>query len=625
MKTIKYFPLALVFLGFAAQAQYKKVQVDNESAKKYQVALNPQKSNIITVQDVRSSNLDRSLPEWNQNLVGFAKIHELPEKVQREIDDKTQQKIKNLKGSYPDEPAGSALIDPMIGTTFPGNVFAGLTPPDNSMAISNEGYIVTVVNTNVEYYDMNGNNLYSSSFTNFFNDPELTGMIYDPAVLYDSGSDRFFMVVLSTTTSTTSKVVCCFSKSGNPNDGWWYYKLTGNPLSNGCWFDYPRIGVSNNEVYVTGNLFFDNDTYNQSVIYQMTKASGYAGGSMNWQYWYNITNTPFTMVPASYGIQGNYGPGIYLVSTDENGTSDKIDLFDLTDDLTGTPTINAYQVAGNFSVAGNALQYGSPVVLNTDDTRVFSAFYLNGIVHFVFHSERTTNYNGVNYNRLTVSPLSDWNSNFGADGYDYCYPSVAFFGSGLTDKSVLVTFSRSGSSIYPETRVVYFDDAGNNSSSTLIRQGDTFVEVYESSGVTRWGDYTGICTKKNSSPPEVWLNGSFGAEQAGEHALNTWIAQITWQTTGIPVPNAHPAEIARVFPNPASDIFKLEFSMEKSALVDIGLFDGSGRMVKLLLKDKAEEGKNLFSFNKGVLANGVYFLQIKSENKVIANEKIVIE
>jgi hypothetical protein len=625
MKKINYLTLTLVFLVSATQAQYQKVRVDTESAKKYQVTLNPQKSNIMTIQDVRSSNLNRNLPEWNQNLVGFAKIHELPENVQREIAEKTQRKINNLKGSYPDESTGSPLSNPTLGTNFSGNVFAGLTPPDNSMAISNSGYIVSVVNTNLEYYDMSGNNLYSSSFTNFFNDPGLTGMLYDPAVLYDSGSDRFFMVVLSTSASATSKVVCCFSKSGNPNDGWWYYKLTGNPLNNGCWFDYPKIGVSNNEVYVTGNLFLDNGTYNQSVIYQMTKASGYSGQAMSWRYWNNITNAPFTMVPASYGQQGNYGPGIYLISTEENGSSDKIYLFDLTDDLTGTPAINAYSVNVSFSNGGNALQSGTSVVLNTDDTRAMSAFYLGGIVHFTFHSERTTNYNGVNYNRLTVSPLSNWNINFGLDGYDYCYPSVASFGSGPSDKSVLINFSRSGSAIFPESRVFYVDDAGINSSSTLVKAGETYVDVYQSGGVTRWGDYTGISRKQNSSPPEVWLSGSYGAYQSSQNALNTWIGQITWETTGIPIGNTRTKEMAKVFPNPAINMFNLEFSLDKRSLVEIAINDVSGRMVKLLLKDMAEEGKNLFTFNKGVLANGIYFLQVRSENKIVANEKIVIE
>jgi hypothetical protein len=620
-----YLSLALVLLGSIALAQYQKVQISNEVAKKYQLPLNPKKSNIMTVKEVRSSNLDRNLPEWNSNLIGFAFIHELPEEVQKEIADKTQQKINNLKGNYPDEPAGSVLSAPIIGTNFSANVYAGFTPPDNSLAISNGGYIVSVVNSNLQYYDMNGNNLYSSSFTNFFNDPSLTGMLYDPCVLYDSGSDRFFMVILHTTASATSKVVCCFSKSNNPNDGWYYYKLTGNPLGNGCWFDYPKIGVSNNEVYVTGNLFFDNGSNCESVIYQITKAGGYNGGNLGWQYWHNISNSPFTMVPASYGQQGNYGPGIYLVSTHASGNTKEIDFYEITDDLTGSPQINAYTVAATYNLAGNALQNGTSVVLNTDDTRVFSAFYLNGIVHFTFHSQRTANYYGIDYNRLTVSSLSNWNSNFGADGYDYCYPAVASFGTSSTDKSVMIAFSRSSSTIYPETRVVYFDDTGNSSSSTLLKTGETYVDVLQSNGVTRWGDYTGISRKQDASSPEIWMSGCYGALQANENALNTWIGQITGVSFGVPGNKTLPAERMKVFPNPAFDVFNLEFFMDSRSPVEIVINDVSGNLVKLLLKDMAEEGRNLFTFNKGALTKGIYFLQVRSGKKIIADEKIVIE
>jgi hypothetical protein len=450
-------------------------------------------------------------------------------------------------------------------------------------------------------------------------------MLYDPSVLYDSGSDRYFMVVLCTSASATSKVVCCFSKSNNPSDGWRYYKLTGNPLNNGCWFDYPKIGVSNNEVYVTGNLFLDNGTYSQSVIYQITKAPGYSGGTLNWQYWYNITNSPFTLVPASFGQQGNYGPGIYLVSTHASGTLNEIYFYDLTDDMTGSPQLNAYMISASYSLSGNALQNGTSVVLNTDDTRVFSAFYLNGIVHFTFHSQRTTNYYGIDYNRLTVSSLSKWNSNFGADGSDYCYPSVASFGTNSSDKSVMISFSRSNSTIFPEARVVYFDDSGNNSSSTLLKAGETYVDVYQSSGVTRWGDYTGISRKQNASSPEIWMSGCYGVVQSNQHALNTWIGQITGVTTGIPDGKTQPTEIVKVFPNPTFNIFSLEFSMDSRSLVEIVINDVSGKMVKLLLKDMAEEGRNTFTFNKGVLTTGIYFLQVKTDNKILANEKIVIE
>jgi hypothetical protein len=65
--------------------------------------------------------------------------------------------------------------------------------------------------------------------------------------------------------------------------------------------------------------------------------------------------------------------------------------------------------------------------------------------------------------------------------------------------------------------------------------------------------------------------------------------------------------------------------MDSRSLVEIVINDVSGKMVKLLLKDMAEEGRNLFTFNKGVLTTGIYFLQVKTDNKILANEKIVIE
>ena len=39
---------------------------------------------------------------------------------------------------------------------------------------------------------------------------------------------------------------------------------------------WSRAG-STNEFYVTGNLFFNNGNYNQTVVYQITKSSGYNG------------------------------------------------------------------------------------------------------------------------------------------------------------------------------------------------------------------------------------------------------------------------------------------------------------------------------------------------------------
>ena len=168
------------------------------------------------------------------------------------------------------------------------------------------------------------------------------------------------------------------------------------------------------------------------------------------------------------------------------------------------------------------------------------------------------------------------------------------------------------------------DDAFNWTSSIQVKGGETYVDVYQSGGVTRWGDYSGCARKQSAATPEVWVSGCYGAFQAGQNALNSWIGQFNNGTTGIT--NVKPASgFAKVYPNPSFDMVNVEFNMDQKAVVDISLTDLNGNLVKLLMKDNADEGKNLFSFNKGVLSSGTYFLRINSGNKNLANEKIIIE
>jgi hypothetical protein len=612
-----------IVVCFPTMAQHSKVSPESGIAKSRQVMIHPGHSSTIMTEAAGEVSISQDMPKWNQRLVSFAKNHELPEKIRKEKEERTKVKNETLGHYYPDE-SNAVLSNPKIGVNFRANLFDGYTPPDNSMAVSSNGIIVTVTNSHLEYYNSLGQNISSISFADFFNDPAFTGNIYDPVVLFDSGSDRFFMVVLHSSSSATSRVVACFSKSADPSDGWYYYKLTGNPLNNGCWFDYPKIGVSSNEVYITGNLFSDANVFNQSIIYQITKEGGYNGTTLGWQYWQNISESPFTLVPASYGLQGNYGPGIYFIATKENETSDCYYLYDLTDDMTGSPQLKAYAINASFSLAGDAYQLGTGVLMDNGETRGLSAFYLNGVLHFVHNAEYANNYNGLSYNRLNTNTLSNWSSTFGLDGYDYSYPSVASFGQSADDKSVMIGFLRSGSTIYPQTRVVNCDNDGNWSGSSLIKEGETYVDVYASNNVTRWGDYSGISRKQNTTLPEVWVSGCFGAYESSQHSLDTWVAQITGMSMGQNENVLNNPGTVKVFPNPAYDMINIEFNLEQKSLTEISVVDIQGQLVKLLFRDFAAGGKNMISFNKGALTKGIYFIKIQAGNKNISNEKLVI-
>ena len=113
------------------------------------------------------------------------------------------------------------------------------------MAISNGGYVVVAVNSTVAIYNTSGALLGSWTMYSFFNGAGagVNSFFYDPNVLYDSGSDRFFFSCSVGNTYQTSKVLCAFSQSNNPLNGWNIYYLNGNPLNNNCWFDFPRIGI----------------------------------------------------------------------------------------------------------------------------------------------------------------------------------------------------------------------------------------------------------------------------------------------------------------------------------------------------------------------------------------------
>jgi hypothetical protein len=539
---------------------------------------------------------------------------------------KLQAKLDSYQPTE-EPPNTERAVHPAIGTNFEANWSLEGTPPDNTLAISNGGYIVTANNDGIEYYTSSGSFLYFDYWPDFFNDNSLTASIFDPKVIYDSGSDRFVLVTLHGSNANTSKVLVCFSKTNNPQDGWWVYALTGNPLNNNCWFDYPGLGVSNNEIYITGNLFQGN-SFNQAVLYQIPKAPGYAGNSLDWQYWSDLINDPydaFALVPASYGYEGNYGPGIYLVSNESSG-SNAIRFWDLTDDMSGVPELNTYLISTTvYSPAADALQSGSNDQLDNGDCRIQSAFYLNGIVHFVFHSDIGEGWNGINYNRLNTGSFTNQSAILGLQGsFDYAYPAVVPFSTSQNDKSVMIAFLRSSEDIFPQIRVVNCDNNMQWSPSTLVKEGETFVDFLNDD--ERWGDYTGIARRHNSSGGRIWLAGCYGADIPSQSMNNTWKTWVSEVYAGATVGLAEQTAIRNfsVFPNPAYDMVNILFTTDLVELTTISLYDVEGRMIKVLYKDTPRVGENRLTFNKGALPAGAYLVSIFTSTKLLKNETIVI-
>ncbi|QQR86769.1 MAG: hypothetical protein IPJ76_00660 [Flavobacteriales bacterium] len=524
-------------------------------------------------------------------------------------------------------PASPKAVLPVVGTNMEGNWSVQQTPPDNSMAISNGGWIVSVNNDEIVYAQSSGTLTYAAFWADFFQGQGLFANIYDPKVLYDSQADRFFMTVLHGSEASNSILLLCFSQTNNPTDGWNIYQLSGNPLNNNCWFDYPSIGVSNNEVYLTGNLFTSgNNQFNQVVIFQVTKSTGYNGSNLNWQYWYNLSAdiTPFTIVPASWGQSGNYGPGILFMSSASGGDNRYI-AWELTNDLGSNPSLNAYTVnVPSYSPAADAQQPNNPDLLDNGDCRILGAFYLNQTLHCIHHGDVGSGWNGLIYTRINVTNLQATQSEFGAPGVvDISYPQFTSFSGGTSDPSVMVAYLQSSTQIYPEVRVVNCDANMNWGPSALVKAGETHVDFLQ--GEERWGDYTGMARRHNASNPEVWLAACYGANVTGQlnNTYKTWIAEITGSSSSV----EEEEEDARtvLYPVPAIDLFTLELNITERAQHTMQLIDAEGAVVKVLYQGFPAMGRNQLSFNRGQLAPGTYSLVVSTPQKRIAHETLVVQ
>lgn len=577
---------------------------------------------------------------WRAGMYHLRHEHESPD---YELIEKIRKSYPAKVVTAPNEADAANKVTataPTLGTNFLGNELYGGTPPDNHAAVSNGGLIVSADNATIEIYNTAGQYLsFGVSLSDFVNNSAYgsaiyQGILYDPRVMYDSQNDRFIFVILHGDVAATSKVLIFVSKTNNPKTGGWYrYALNGNTSHSNCWFDYPNVGMSNNEIYITGNLFTDAGSSQGNVIFQIEKAGIYAGQTMKYQYWKDVQtatgSTAFSIMPVSFGHQGNYGPGCYFVSTSPSGSS-RLYLFDLTNDMSATnETINPYNITTTaYSVGDNALQKtGKP--LDVGDCRVQQAFWLNDVVHFSFTSNYSQGWNGINYNRLNTSTRTNTNIMFGAPNTaDYSYPSLASFSTDVTDKTVVFTFLRSNANSYPSVRAVTCDDAGTFSSILNVKDGNSYVDLSGSGEATeRWGDYC-VCTRKqNAATPEVWGVACYGVNTNSyqvSNSFNAWVAQLKGPASSAADAPAE-AEQVKISPNPVVEMFSVVFDLKRSQDIRIVITDIAGREVQTLFQDTLKEGPCRFVFNKAALSAGIYTLSVRGEHKVLHTEKIVVE
>lgn len=540
--------------------------------------------------------------------------------------------LQNLKSElYTDyQPTGEVrsadgeVPAPELLTGFEGNPYGFSVPNDNDVAISNDGKIVSVINSTIYIYDEAGINLFAVSLSAFSDTLGIPDGDFDPRVRYDPVHDRFVLVFLNGFTPETSYIIVAFSQTNDPTGIWNLYALPGNPKDNNRWTDYPMIALTQEELFITGNLIIPDEPwqtgFSETLIWQMSLDKGYAGDSLDAIYWDNIYfgGAPIRNMNPVQGGSTLYGPDLFLLSNRNFAESnDTIFIIHVTGQLDDMATT----VERDFAISNTA--YGVPPVarqpsnhtFDTNDGRILGSFLENGQIQFVANSlDPATGFCGV-YHGFIDDLDGDYSvigSIIGDDTLDIGYPNIAYTGRTPDDHQSLITFDHSAPEVNPGMSAVFYN-YGNYSERLNIKTGDSYVNIL--SGVyERWGDYTGSQLKYNE-PGVVWVSGNFGqAVDFGpftNHENATWIASLRSNDSLPPlsVQDAEPASL-QLFPNPAFESFTVDLDVPEGGEISFLLYNTQGQLVEHLLNSKAMAGMNRFQFRTNNLPKGTYVLEV---------------
>lgn len=529
----------------------------------------------------------------------------------------------------------TSSVAPIAGRMLEGNLAGNSTPNDNTLAISNEGMLVSAINSNLFFYDvendtlLNTINLHQFAIAAGFSS---TSSKYDPKVVYDPEADRFVLVFLNGSSVSTSRILVCFSSSNDPMDPWHLYIIPGNPLNNNRWSDYPAIEVNEKDFFCTINLIIPGEPwqtgFDGTLIWECDKQSGYDGDSiLPMVFWDSLMydNKLIRNLHPVRQARGEYTTTQYFLSN-RNFSPECDSIFMLTlngslIDNNQTLTIDHLTSDLSYFVAKDALQPNGHR-LATNDSRVLGASLEENIIQFVQNSTDTATGNcSVFHGMINLDNMTCHGFQIASDTLDFGYPNMASTAIVPGEQEVMITFEYSSANDFPGWGVVYFDGT-NYSEYTVLKEGQTFINVLSDS-LERWGDYSPTQRKYNE-PCRVWASGTFG--KTGNDN-GTWIAEISANDTCrtyTPDTSLTGFNSGVLYPNPGNEMFTYDFLLENDTEITIEIYNVLGQMVKELYTDMGRSGQNRITFSMHYLAAGNYFLTIRNGDKTIETKKFMV-
>ena len=399
------------------------------------------------------------------------------------------------------------------------------------------GRVVHVTNSGVRIFDKTGASVAGpldlDAFLTALGASGLSGigganLGFDPKVIFDQHSGRFFIVILDgRPPGVRSNVQICTSKTSTPGTlattDWTVETASALTTFAGgaAWFDYPGLGADATRLVVTGNMFSLGGFFLGTKVRVFLKSSLTDNGSPGGMTFNDIdvdasvTSGIFTAQPA-HVFGATLNGDFYLVSrlgptayrqwqiTGAGGAATLV---------AGSPSLHAW-TAGAFLSSGapqtNDGMNDEPTI-STLSARIQNAVYRNDggntdsiwltlasdpdsdsqteVVWFEIDPNST---NSAVAGTLTTPTITQSGSIDGTTAADWTYmPSISVNGSG----DVIIGYSESNGAKAVDQRVVgrfASDPAGTFQPPVVIATGAGEYDDFLSTNPERWGDYSAV-------------------------------------------------------------------------------------------------------------------------------------
>ncbi len=178
-----------------------------------------------------------------------------PEKVARIRKKRRSARRKPRRRVFTVESLEPRNLLASVGIGFTGGSGPGFVPPDTMGAVGPDA-IVEIINGRFAVYDKTGAQQTASSLDQFWIDSGVTpagGFSFDPRILYDAASSRWFAVSVDNAGAANNFLVAV-SDDSDPTGGWTGFQIDSD-ADNSHWADYPMLGMNQEVVTISANMF----------------------------------------------------------------------------------------------------------------------------------------------------------------------------------------------------------------------------------------------------------------------------------------------------------------------------------------------------------------------------------